>query len=245
MINRTIVVGDIHGCFDELMELIEKVKWKKDEDQLILAGDLIDRGPKPKETVEWARINRAAGVRGNHEDKHLRWNRHEAKRLANPKYLNPMRGFQEKRMQEHNSLSPDDWVYLENLPLYQQIAPNYIVVHAGLIFGVPLKEQKGEFVVRARYLDGKNKMMKLEDDYSVPKGGIFWTEKWKGPENIIYGHNVTIGKPRIDEPVPGIQCYGIDTGCCFGGYLTALIFPSMEVVQVKAHAKYASLGRSR
>ena len=242
---RTIVVGDVHGCYEELLELMDKVKWRPEVDKLILAGDLVDRGPKPKEVVEWARKNKVAAVKGNHEEKHLRWNKHEARKRENPKYTNPMRGFQEKRMQEHNSLSPEDWNYLDSLPLTLEVQPNWFVVHAGFISGIPIKDQKEEFVVRVRYIDDQNKMLKLEDDYGVPKGGIFWTEKWKGPENVIYGHNVNLGEPRIDEPVPGVKCYGIDTGCCFGGKLTALILPSFEIVQVQAHAEYAPLGRSR
>jgi diadenosine tetraphosphatase ApaH/serine/threonine PP2A family protein phosphatase len=58
----------------------------------------------------------------------------------------------------------------------------------------------------------------------TPEGAVSWWTLWKGPESVIYGHAVhSLVSPRIDEPQPGIRCIGIDTGCVFGGRLTAAI----------------------
>ena len=73
---------------------------------------------------------------------------------------------------------------------------------------------------------------------------MYWTSKWIGPDNVVYGHAVhSLKSPRVDRPVPGVECWGIDTGCCFGGRLTALCIETREIVQVDAREKYADLKR--
>ncbi|HEY2364743.1 MAG TPA: metallophosphoesterase, partial [Polyangiaceae bacterium] len=70
--NRTIVIGDLHGCFDEaraLLDLLHREWAVADDDRVIFAGDLVDRGPKPRECVELAMNHEA--ILGNHEEKHL------------------------------------------------------------------------------------------------------------------------------------------------------------------------------
>jgi bis(5'-nucleosyl)-tetraphosphatase (symmetrical) len=257
---RTIVIGDVHGCLEELDQLLTEVEFRKGDDRLILAGDLVDRGPDPVGVVRRARELGAEGVLGNHEEKQLRFRRHEAKKLTDPKYKNPMRPFKPERMAQHLAFNEDDWLYMAKLPLFlhvsrKNIGPWY-VTHGGFEAGKPLSAQKEDFVVRARYVDAKGKMMPLGDDYSVPEGGVFWATRWTGPESIVYGHNVdNLGTPRMDSPAPNVMCLGIDTGCCFGGKLTAAIFTELiahhpEVVlprlhQVQAKKVYAELGRER
>ena len=77
---------------------------------------------------------------------------------------------------------------------------------------------------------------------ACPPGARPWAEVWPGPESIVYGHMVHgLEEPRIDRPVEGVTCAGIDTGCCFGGRLTAYVIETGEVVQVQARATYAQL----
>jgi predicted MPP superfamily phosphohydrolase len=64
---RVIIVGDVHGCFDELCELLDQVKFQQGVDTLILAGDLVNKGPKSIEVVRFARQVGALAVAGNHE----------------------------------------------------------------------------------------------------------------------------------------------------------------------------------
>jgi hypothetical protein len=76
-------------------------------------------------------------------------------------------------------------------------------------------------------------------DWGAPPDGHLWATRWPGPESVVYGHVVhDLAHPRLDEPRPGVFCYGIDTGCCFGGHLTALILPERQFVQVPARAAY-------
>jgi hypothetical protein len=71
---------------------------------------------------------------------------------------------------------------------------------------------------------------------------VRWATRWQGPESVLYGHAVyDLATPTRDEPAPGVVCLGLDTGCCFGGRLTAAILPSLELVQVQARAQYHPL----
>src|SRR4051812_12415265 len=69
---RTVVIGDLHGCYDEAVELLRALSVTP-TDRVIFAGDLVDRGPKPRECVELAMQHEC--ILGNHEEKHLsqRW----------------------------------------------------------------------------------------------------------------------------------------------------------------------------
>ena len=70
--SRTIVVGDIHGCFEELQTLLASINFHE-KDELISIGDLVDRGPHPKEVISFfMNTPNAYAIMGNHEDKHVR-----------------------------------------------------------------------------------------------------------------------------------------------------------------------------
>ena len=71
---RTIVIGDLHGCFDEAVDLLDKVAATS-ADRVIFAGDLVDRGPKRRECVELAMRHEC--ILGNHEDRHLKIRRQQ------------------------------------------------------------------------------------------------------------------------------------------------------------------------
>lgn len=65
---RDFVVGDLHGCFDELMDMLEKIGFDKSVDRLLSVGDLVDRGPKNMECANLVWEDWVKAVRGNHED---------------------------------------------------------------------------------------------------------------------------------------------------------------------------------
>jgi hypothetical protein len=91
-------------------------------------------------------------------------------------------------------------------------------------------------------MDADSKFISLKKISRLGKeatGAHFWTEFWSGPESVVYGHNVhSEENPLIEEVSPGVTCYGLDTGCCFGGRLTALILETKEIVQVQAKRAY-------
>jgi len=242
---RYIVVGDVHGCLEELDELLRKVDHRPGKDRLVFAGDLVDRGPDPVGVVRHARELGADSVLGNHEEKHLRWANWEAKVARGETEKNPMRPFDKVRLAEHNALSEEDMDYIRAMPKLLRLDPEWIVVHAGFeTNGVPVDDQKLGTICRVRDVgeDGKMAINKVNFFQAAP-GSVPWSVAWKGPENVLYGHAVHSRKsPRIDNH-EGFSCYGIDTGCAFGGHLTAAIVDvSMGVlrrfVQVEAKREY-------
>src|SRR5512138_2797540 len=113
---RTIVVGDVHGCLEELDDLLVTAGYTPGKDRLVFLGDLLDRGPDPVGVVRRVRELGAECVLGNHEEKHLRYAAHEARRRDDPGYRNPMRRFDARRAGEHARLTRDDLLWLAGLP---------------------------------------------------------------------------------------------------------------------------------
>jgi bis(5'-nucleosyl)-tetraphosphatase (symmetrical) len=219
--NRKILIGDVHGCFDELMDLMNILSPTID-DRLIFLGDLIDRGPKSREVVRFVMDIEGECVLGNHEEKFVRYMAHEAKRAEDPLYKNPMRPRSDLSCFSEKELS-----WLAGLPAYLTFKHGerpWIAVHAGFTSDLPWAEQSRNAVTRVRYLkpdSGKS----VGRAFDIPPGSVYWTERWKGPASVVYGHNVhDLQNSRIDRPVPDVLCLGIDTGCCFGGSLTAAVF---------------------
>ena len=119
---RTIVVGDLHGCHDEALELLDKLAVTG-SDRVIFSGDLVDRGPIRKECIELAMKHEA--ILGNHEEKHLVKRRTPLEKL--PPDHAVTRWIMEDRFFD----------YFESLPLYIRIPEaKAVVVHAGVLPGV-------------------------------------------------------------------------------------------------------------
>src|SRR5688572_28628208 len=141
---RVIFVGDVHGCRNELDALLDRVAWSR-EDQLVMVGDLVVRGPDPRGTLELLRETSAVAVRGNHEDRLLR---HRENPDDSP--LGDMGHATEKVLRKR------DWQMLAELPLWLDIPDHAVrVVHAGLAPGVPIERQDPRVLMYARSLDAK------------------------------------------------------------------------------------------
>ncbi|MCX7807289.1 MAG: metallophosphoesterase [Deltaproteobacteria bacterium] len=243
--SRTIVIGDVHGCLEELDELLRLLSVRS-SDRLVFVGDLLDRGPDPIGVLRRVRELGADCVLGNHEERHLRYARHEARRTIDPRYRNPMRPFPPKELAEHRSLSKDDLAWMARLPVLLEVMPGWIVVHGGLEPGRSLSEQIPTRVIRLRYVDAAGRFVASDDPSRPPPGARPWATVWKGPYHVIYGHEVhDLSSPRVDRnEKTHAECWGIDTGCCYGGKLTALILPTREIAQVQAKAAYVQAPES-
>lgn len=228
---RTIVVGDVHGCPDELDALLKKC-GREAGDRLVLAGDLVAKGPDSKGVVERARQWRALAVLGNHDAHVLHVRQVMGGQASAPdEDVRPPKA-EHKVVVE--TLAAADWGYLEALPLYLRLgpesegAPDTAVVHAGCVPGVPLEQQRREHLITLR---------SIRDDGEPTKKlkGTPWASLWTGPERLVFGH----------DAIRGLQQYpmatGLDTGCVYGGKLTALILPERRLVAVDAKRAYVPL----
>lgn len=240
--SRTIIIGDIHGMLNEFKQLVEKVNYVQGVDRLILVGDLVDRGPDSAGVVKFAQRIGCESVQGNHDNKFVRFKKHEDKRLAsNGNYKNPM-FFNEDQKNTFLNLSDADHVWLASLPSFISLpAFNSCVVHAGCL---PNREavhfQAPNIHYYARYLNKDTlRMVHLGKDFKKPDNSVDWAEVYDGTINVIYGHNVVdLNNPRIIENKVGGRAIGIDTGAVYGGRLTAFVLsssnPNGTFVQVDA-----------
>jgi bis(5'-nucleosyl)-tetraphosphatase (symmetrical) len=248
-VSRTICIGDVHGCLELLERLLGRVNYEPSSDVLVFVGDLVDRGPAPAGVVRFVRALQAKGpvraVMGNHEDKMLRWfERVERERKTGKK--NGMHPPGPERLAQWNELTDEDRQWLGKLPVILDVAEGWLAVHAGFE-AVPMDQQKPDRVMRVRWIDsqtGEHKGLDrdADDPFAIPTGCVNWMDRWAGPQNVVYGHAVHSRKtPRVDRPHPGIETWGIDTGACFGGRLTALCLETREVFQVEDGKSYARL----
>lgn len=258
---KAIVVGDVHGCYDELQELLALLhtaghinfKYSGNNARLIFLGDLIDRG---RHSIECLRLvkrlsedGRAECLAGNHENKHVRYRSHQIA-LALNGTPNPMKRMSLVDLAAQNEFTENEIDWMRKLPLTIPIHNDWIALHAGLMPGIAIVDQDPNQLIRCRYIDQDGKAAALNKDKSQPEGTVYWAECWDGRQNVVYGHNVhSLTEPRVDKRPNGVQCIGIDTGAVFGGRLTAAILdwkdnqkdPSISFLQVQSKTNYASL----
>jgi hypothetical protein len=217
-LSRTLLIGDVHGCADELRELGERV-GVSESDRVWLVGDLVVRGPDPHGVMAWIRAIGARSVRGNHEARLLRW-----RRLASGE-LEPQ-GRSDRALLKSEwlarcaaALSDEDWAALEALPLWLRVPEHeLLVVHAGLEPGLPVEEQREHVLLHCRTVDDGGRPSDLRD------GGAPWGSRYQGPPHVVFGHNA------LEEPQLHAWATGIDTGCVYGGALTALVLEDGQAV---------------
>ena len=216
---------------DEFKELMELCDYNQDKDRLISTGDLTDRGPKSAECIRYAKKIGVELCIGNHDDKYLRYWRHEHKKthVGRKHYRNPMK-LSPPKMKVWESLTDEDITYIHEgkycIPLWQY---NALVVHAGVLPGkdhLPMDKRDREEYIFTRFIHKDTfKQMKLGPNFSQPDNSIHWTEAYNGFLTIVYGHDVqSFTDPVVVTNAEGGRTIGIDTGACFGGLLTAMIF---------------------
>lgn len=206
---RTFVVGDIHGCYDELMGLIKKIGLDA-EDTLVSVGDIVDRGNKSKDVYEYF-INQPNSkvIIGNHERKHINGILSYAQEIVKVQFGQDYQTFL-------------NW--LNTLSYYYE-TEEAIIVHAAFEHDKSLRDQKEEVLSGSTSGEGY-----LEKKYGPE---TYWSDYYNGEKPIIYGHHVVGEFPIIKN-----NTYGIDTGSCHGGFLTAIELPGFIIHQVKSNDDY-------
>jgi diadenosine tetraphosphatase ApaH/serine/threonine PP2A family protein phosphatase len=212
MSGRTIVVGDIHGCYDELTALLELAALDSG-DRVVAVGDLIVKGEKNREVLDlFMEDERFSAVLGNHDRALLRYWQGEG---------NALKDAQEKARAELEADQPRYFAYLQSLPLLIDLG-SHLVVHAGVRPNVKLSGQTVEDLTELRTLGSDR----------TDREGIPWYEQYDGDRIILFGH--------WPAPAPrrGPRAIGIDTGCVYGFQLTAYIIETGEFLSVEARRAY-------
>jgi predicted phosphodiesterase len=231
MAGRTILIGDVHGCLRELDALLEVLRPGRD-DALWFLGDLVDRGPDSAGVVRRVRGLGAGLVLGNHDEKHVRYRRHLSRRAADPEYRIPMQP-SEHFLEVHRTLSEDDVAWLATAPVVVRLSDFWVLVHGGLMPGRPLGRPLRP--LNLRYLHRRTgRALSLEEANAAPDEAIHWSDRWRGPWRVVYGHDAQ------PEAVSRRLTLGIDTGVVYGGKLTAAVLDPLDrdaapaLVQVRA-----------
>jgi hypothetical protein len=209
---RTIVIGDIHGCFDELTDLLALLKLQP-EDRVVAVGDLITKGPKNREVLDlFIDDGRFSSVIGNHDRKLRQRMRGEPVRLTN----------EQRKVLDQLEEDRDRYAnYLRSLPYLIDLG-SHLVVHAGIRPGVPLDEQIASDLTEIRTMGADPTLRR----------GVAWYDVYRGPKTILFGH-----WPK-KKPRQAAFAIGLDTGCVYGRCLTAYIIEADEFVSVPARMAY-------
>jgi hypothetical protein len=249
--SRVLVIGDVHGCRVELEELLT-VLAVGSTDRVVMLGDFMDRGPDPVGVVRMVRKAGFESTASNHDDKHVRWRGHHLREVAGGK-KNPIR-FTAVQAAQNLALTDDDIEWMHGLPMSIDIGQGWYAIHAGLEPSKTFEEQKdSQALLRTRFINDDGTAYSAKDgDAPDPTDKWFWSQRWRGPENIVYGHHIHrfIG-PHVDSNEVGefgsghaSTCVGIDTGCYAGGRLTAMVLlddGSYHFEHVDARAIYMPL----
>ncbi len=234
------IIGDIHGCLDELLELLDRLGYQVVHDEqgrpidashaqgrtVIFVGDFVDRGPTSVGVLRLAMGMTASGnalaVPGNHEAKLIR--------ALDGRQVKATHGLETTLAElaaepEEFRRQVRDWAYslVSHLVLDDG---RLVVAHAGL-----KEAYHGRASGRVRAFALYGDTTGETDEYGLPVR-YPWAEDYRGRAMVVYGHTPTT---RL-EWVNNTLC--LDTGCVFGGQLSALRYPERETVQVESREVY-------
>jgi serine/threonine protein phosphatase 1 len=210
--SKIYAVGDIHGCYDKLLTLMDRMQVDPERDLLVFLGDYVDRGPQSYEVVEYLielkrQVPNVIFLKGNHEEMLLNY-------LEGGDKIAYMINGGNQTLESYiargypkggEMLPPEHLTFLTSLLLYYQ-TEDYIFVHAGLKPGVPLHRQtaldmlwiRGEFI---------------NSDYDFGKP-------------VVFGHTPFLA-PLVDS-----NKIGVDTGAVYGDQLSCVVLPEVEFISV-------------
>lgn len=252
---RTIIIGDVHGCIDELVELWERVAPRRG-DHVVFVGDLVDRGPDSVAVIRFVREKIAGGFRvdvvmGNHERKHWRFQQYHARMVAQEK--DPPFHSSHEINTVNAALTDAEKTWLAELPHYIRI-PEYdaVVVHGAIpedvTFLPPAEEIRG-YSNRKREKYDLMMYLRFLSPSGEPVSGLvagpedtFWAEMYDGRlGHVFFGHQPI----RRPEPVFWEYATAIDLACCFGGWLCAVVLEGEDrsFITVQARATYSNTYR--
>jgi hypothetical protein len=210
-----LIVGDIHGCYEELLALVDRARLAE-SDEIVALGDLFDRGPEPRDVLSFFRHRpNARSVLGNHERKHLR---------VRDGDLAPAPSQLAARDMLDDAYA-DALDLMARLPLAIEL-PEATLAHGFWEPGRTLAEQSPSMLVGTRGAQA----------YLEARYGPRWYELYDGTKPLVVGHldYLRSGQPLIYRD----RVFCIDTACCHGGRLTGLMLPSFEIVSVPSRGDH-------
>jgi protein phosphatase len=233
------IIGDVHGCFDELCQLLTRLGYQihhsdehysithPEDRKVIFLGDLTDRGPKSPQVLrlvmDMVKSGQAFCITGNHDEK------------LN-KYLSgnnvPLTHGLDKTVQQLQSTSKEFQKEVREF-LYSLISHyvldegRLVVAHAGLP-----EEMHGRAAAGVRTFCLYGETTGEIDEFGLPVR-YEWARKYRGKGTVVYGHTPIPKAEWINNTI------NIDTGCVFGGGLTALRYPERELVTIESNAVYS------
>lgn len=219
---RLIFVGDIHGCYDELAELLERLA-PSDSDAVVSVGDIVSKGPAADRCLDLWRDRGYLAVKGNNE----------IKLLSRARPL--LRFFARDRVLRRRDLLR----FIESWPIAIDFpAVAITAVHGGFLPQMHVTAEEVERgrdeIVELRWIRKKNGEWKPIPKEKKKRDDVLWSEKWKGDRFVVYGHT-PVREPKFDA-----RALGLDTGCVYGGTLTAAVWAGGEwrIESVRARRKY-------
>lgn len=216
-------MGDVHGCREELEDLLSESAWAEG-DELVSVGDLVAKGPDSRGVIRLMQQIGGRAVRGNHDQHCLRW--WHAKQAGEP-----LPSLRPAHQAVADQLEEPDWRWLAARPLWIELESHHaLVVHAGLLPGVPLEEQDPSDLMNMRSVLADGTGSRSYDE------GTPWASLWPGPRLVVFGHDAVRGLQTRAHAI------GLDTGCVYGGWLTGVWLPQRDLVSVPARAAYAQPG---
>ncbi len=210
--NKTYVIGDIHGCYTSLENLLELIG--DTEDTVIFLGDYIDRGPDSKKVVSCLvqlkkKLPRVITLLGNHESMFLRYlNGRDRQFYLGNGGISTLESYGIDPLHDDATLDsiPDEHLaFFDSLLLNWEDEKN-IYVHAGLQPGLHLSMQSAAWCLWA--------------------GDKFIYSSCDFGKRVVFGHTV------FKEPLVKSEKIGIDTGAVYGGSLTCLVLPDEKIIRV-------------
>lgn len=233
------IIGDIHGCYDELVELLALLGYELSNlpdgglsvnhpqgRRVIFVGDYVDRGPKVVEVLKLVMGMYIAGmgicVPGNHDVKLAR-----ALRGKNVTQTHGLAESMSQMEQESEEFKVRVAEFIESMISHYVFDNEKLVVaHAGM-----KKELQGRASGRVREFALYGETTGETDEFGLPIR-VNWAEEYRGGATVVYGHTPVIDPQWINRTI------NVDTGCVFGGKLTALRYPERELVSVPAYKTY-------
>lgn len=212
-----VVYGDIHGCLDEFKLLRKKLNVKPDDIE-ISVGDFLNKGPFSLETLHYLRKHRIDSVMGNNEAKIIKLYYRYLK--EGESYLEDLKPHEKETV---SKITQEEIDYLESIPYFKKY-DGLTILHGGIMQGAKLDDamdaKSKKQITLLRYVNKELEPIPWDDFEGRYK---FWSELYTGEEGfIVFGHH-PFDAPKIEE-----FAVGIDTGCVYGGKLTAAKFRIKE-----------------